>query len=141
MIACGLLAVGVAPAGAAELTSLLLPSGRKLTVEVVASGEERALGLMFRDSLPADRGMLFLFESSGFQGIWMKNCRFPIDIVWLDENRRVVHLAENVPPCRQDPCPTYAPLRRALYVLELNAGQARREGALVGATLEFKLSR
>jgi len=141
MIACGLLAIGVAPAGAAELTSLLLPSGRELTVEVVSNDEERALGLMFRDSLPADRGMLFLFESSGFHSIWMKNCRFPIDIVWLDENRRVVHLAENVPPCRQEPCPTYAPLRRARYVLELNAGQARREGALVGATLEFKLSR
>jgi uncharacterized protein len=141
MIACGLLAVGVAPCAGAELTSLLLPSGRKLTVEVVAKDEERALGLMFRDALPADRGMLFLFETSGFHGIWMKNCRFPIDIVWLDENRQVVHLAESVPPCRQDPCPTYAPLRRARYVLELNSGQARREGALVGATLEFKLSR
>jgi hypothetical protein len=120
---------------------LTLPSGTVLQAEVMVKDEDRAMGLMFRPSLPKDRGMLFVFGSSEFHGIWMKNCRFPIDILWLDEERKVVHLAEAVPPCKAEPCPVYTPLRRAVYVVELNAGQARREKALVGATLEFTLPR
>jgi hypothetical protein len=120
---------------------LTLPSGKVLTVEVMVKDEDRAMGLMFRPSLPQERGMLFVFGSLDFHGIWMKNCRFPIDIVWLDESRTVVHVAEGVPPCKKDPCPVYQPLRRAAYVVELNAGQARREKALVGASLSFELPR
>jgi uncharacterized membrane protein (UPF0127 family) len=71
----------------------------------------------------------------------MKNCRFPIDIVWLDEEKKVVHVAESVPPCRGDPCPIYQPLRKAVYVVELNAGQARREKSAVGATVSFAVPR
>ena len=56
------------------------------------------MGLMFRPSLPEDRGMLFVFGELDFHGIWMKNCRFPIDIVWLDEERRVVHVGRRCPP-------------------------------------------
>jgi uncharacterized membrane protein (UPF0127 family) len=104
--------------------------------------EDRAMGLMFRPSLPLDKGMLFLFEAPpDFHTIWMKNCRFPIDIVWLDEEKKVVHVADSVPPCSGDPCPLYQPLRKALYVVEMNAGQARREKATVGATLSFSLPR
>ncbi len=116
---------------------LTLPSGRQLTVEVLTTDEERGRGLMFRDSLARDRGLLFVFEESSFQSFYMKNCRFPIDMVWLDDEHRVVHLEENVPPCRRDPCPTYRPLRRARYVIELNAGQARREALLTGAVAAF----
>ncbi len=53
----------------------------------------------------------------------------------------MVHLAESVPPCKADPCPVYEPLRRASYVVELNAGQARREKALLGAKISFALPR
>jgi len=120
---------------------LTLPSGKVLTVEVMVKDEDREMGLMFRPSLPEDRGMLFVFGGLDFHGIWMKNCKFPIDIVWLDESRTVVHVAEAVPPCKADPCPVYQPLRRAAYVVELNAGQARREKALVGAALSFELPR
>jgi uncharacterized membrane protein (UPF0127 family) len=122
---------------------LTLPSGKVLQVEVMVSDEDRAMGLMFRPSLPPDRGMLFLFETPDFHGIWMKNCKFPIDILWLDETKKIVHLAESVPPCtaKDNSCPTYEPLQRAAYVVELNAGQARREKALVGATVGFELPR
>jgi uncharacterized membrane protein (UPF0127 family) len=116
---------------------LTLPSGRRLAAEVMTTDEERGLGLMFREGLAQDRALLFVFEESAFHSVWMKNCRFAIDMVWLDDERRVVHLAEDVPPCRRDPCPTYRPLRRARYVLELNAGQARREGLLTGAVAAF----
>jgi uncharacterized membrane protein (UPF0127 family) len=135
------LSTGVAVAAGARPAEvpLTLPSGQELTVEVMVEDEDRAMGLMFRPSLPEDRGMLFIFEGVGFHGIWMKNCRFPIDIVWLDEEQRVVHVAEAVPFCEKDPCPVYSPMRAALYVLEINAGQARREGVEVGVTLEFDL--
>lgn len=96
---------------------------------------------MFRPSLPADRVLLFVLDAPGFHSFWMKNCRFPIDIVWLDEERRVVHVAESVPPCRRDPCPSYAPMRKALFVVEMNAGLARREGLTIGAPLVFTLDR
>jgi hypothetical protein len=126
---------------APKVVPLTLPSGRVLQVEVMVKDEDRAMGLMFRPFLPQGRGMLFVFDSAEFHGIWMKNCKFPIDIVWLDQDKRVVHLAESVPPCKADPCPVYEPLRRASYVVELNAGQARREKAVLGATLSFALPR
>jgi uncharacterized membrane protein (UPF0127 family) len=124
---------------APAVVPLTLPSGKVLQVEVMVSDEDRAMGLMFRPSLPLYRGMLFRFESSDFHGIWMKNCKFPIDIVWLDEQKQVVHVAEAVPPCKAEPCPTYQPLRRASWVVELNAGQARREKAVVGSTVKFSV--
>ena len=136
-----LVLVGSVVAGAPARAPLTLPSGRVLEVEVMVSDQDRALGLMFRRSLPEDKGMLFVFERSGFHGIWMKNCRFPIDIVWIDADHRIVHVAEGVPPCTAEPCPAYEPLRRASFVLELNAGQAGREKAVVGATVSFQLPR
>ena len=69
---------------APAVVPLTLPSGTVLQVEVMVKDEDRAMGLMFRPSLARDRGMLFVFERSDFHGIWMKNCRFPIDILWLD---------------------------------------------------------
>jgi uncharacterized membrane protein (UPF0127 family) len=118
---------------------LTLPSGKVLQVEVMVKDGDRAMGLMFRPSLPEDHGMLFVFEELGFHGIWMKNCRFPIDILWLDEKLRVVHRYEGAPPCKTEPCPVYEPLQQALYVVELSAGQARREKVSLGTTLSFQL--
>jgi len=136
-----LLAAAALGAAAPAVVPLTLPSGKVLQVEVMVDDQDRAMGLMFRPSLPLDHGMLFVFENEDFHGFWMKNCRFPIDMVWLDRDRRVVHVAEAVPPCKADPCPTYSPLRKASYVVEMNAGQARREKAAVGAALSFELPR
>jgi uncharacterized protein len=124
---------------APDVIPLNLPSGKVLKAEVMVKDEDRAMGLMFRPSLPEDRGMLFVFEQLDFHGIWMKNCKFPIDILWLDEEKKVVHVAESVPPCKTETCPVYQPLRRAAYVVEINAGQARREKAVVGSTIGFNL--
>lgn len=136
--ALALVALGGA-SGSPALAPLKLPSGKVLQVELMVKDEDRAMGVMFRPSLPEDRGLLFVFEQPDFHGFWMKNCRFPIDMVWLDSDHRVVHIAESVPPCTKDPCPTYAPMRKASFVLEVNAGQARREKAVIGSLLEFEL--
>jgi len=141
-LAAALVALAVAvSAGTPAVIPLTLPSGKVLKTEVMVNDEDRAMGLMFRPSLPLDHGMLFVFEEPDFHGIWMKNCKFPIDILWLDEDKKVVHVAESVPPCKADPCPVYKPMRKASYVVELNAGQARREKAVVGATVRFELPR
>jgi uncharacterized membrane protein (UPF0127 family) len=134
--ACGL------PTGASAappVIPLKLPSKKVLQVELMANNQDRAMGLMFRRSLPMDRGLLFVFDEPGNYPFWMKNCRFPIDMVWLDENRKVVYVAENVPPCAKDPCPNYGGMQRSLYVVEMNARQARAEGVMLGSVLEFKL--
>src|SRR5262245_31772882 len=109
-----------AQTGGRAVIPLTLPSGKVLQTEVMVKDEDRAMGLMFRPSLPLDHGMLFLFDEPDFHGIWMKNCKFPIDILWLDEEKKVVHLDEAVPPCtaKEDKnCAVYYPLRRASFVV------------------------
>lgn len=133
------LAAAALRAGELAEIPLKLPSGKVLTAELMIKPEDRTMGLMFRPALPQDRALLFVFDTADFHGIWMRNCRFPIDIVWLDEERKVVHVAAKVPPCKADPCPVYQPLRRAAYVVEMNADQARREKVAVGAELGFTL--
>jgi uncharacterized membrane protein (UPF0127 family) len=134
-LALAALALGLVAAAAAAtpaVVPLTLPSGKVLQAEVMVSDEDRAMGLMFRPSLPLDRGMIFLFETPDFHGIWMKNCRFPIDILWLDEAKKIVHVVESVPPCKAEPCPVYNPLRKAAWVIELNArrpSSGRRSGS------------
>jgi hypothetical protein len=135
-----LVVCAAAPAAAGPaVIPLRLPSGKVLQSEVMVKDEDRAMGLMFRPSLRADHGMLFVFDEADFHTIWMKNCKFPIDIVWLDEDHRVVDIAPSVPPCKADPCPVYQPMRRSRYVVEMGAGQAGREKVGRGAVLEFKL--
>jgi len=128
-------ALGAGPA----VIPVRLPSGKVLQSEVMVKDEDRAMGLMFRPSLPSDHGMLFIFDQPDFHTIWMKNCKFPIDIVWLDGDRRVVDIAPAVPPCKADPCPVYQPMRRASYVVEMNAGEAGREKVARGSVVDFKL--
>ncbi len=131
----------VAAPAAPAVIPLTLPSGRVFQAELMIEDADRARGLMFRPSLPAGRALLFVFDDLDFHGIWMKNCLFPIDIVWLDEERRVVHVAPRVPPCKADPCPSYQPMRRAAYVIEMNAGDARREKLAIGSAVRFTLPR
>jgi uncharacterized membrane protein (UPF0127 family) len=118
-------------------TVVELPSGSKITAEVADTVPKRMLGLMFRDSLPLTHGMLFIFESQDYHGIWMKNCRIPLDILWLNKDRQIIHMEENVPPCLDDPCPIYQPLQKALYVLELSAGFIAKEKIKLGEQLKF----
>ena len=136
-----LTAIATRASGAPDTIPLKLPSGKTLTLELMIQPVDREMGLMFRPSLPQDRALLFIFERLDFHAIWMKNCKFPIDIVWLDEKKKVVHVEESVPPCRVTNCPVYAPQQRAAYVVELNAGQARREKAAVGSLIGFELPR
>ncbi len=93
---------------------------------------------MFRESLAPGRGMLFLFPSPSVEGFWMKNCNFPIDIVWMDPDRKVIYVNAHTPPCKDDPCPTYGPKEKSLFVLEIPDGAAAKEKIAPGAVLTFE---
>jgi len=93
---------------------------------------------MFRESLSPGRGMLFLFPAPSVESFWMKNCNFPIDIVWMDANRKVLFVSAHTPPCSEDPCPTYGPKVQSLFVLEIPDGAAAKEKIVPGALLKFE---
>lgn len=94
-----------------------------LLLEVVRTPEERALGLMFRPTLPDNQGMLFPWNPVRPARMWMKNVPVPLDMAFIHEGR-VVYLAERVPPCAETPCPIYGPPEQPVdHVLELRAGR------------------
>ncbi|MGC9506044.1 DUF192 domain-containing protein [Baaleninema sp.] len=113
---------------------------RTIDLEVARTPQQQALGLMFRDELPDDRGMLFPFDPPEAVNFWMKNVRISLDMVFVYDGQ-VVGLAENVPPCRQLRCPTYSPGEGVLvdYVIELRGGRAAELGVSVGDTVDIEL--
>jgi hypothetical protein len=112
--------------------------GRRFAVEVADNDEERARGLMFRDELAADRGMLFIHDREEPQAYWMKNTKIPLDILYFDSERKLVSTQLRVPPCSDgDRCPPYPSRGSALYVLEINAGLAEELEVKVGDELRF----
>ncbi|HSD16013.1 MAG TPA: DUF192 domain-containing protein [Thermomonas sp.] len=112
--------------------------GQRYSVEISDDGEERARGLMFRDAMGSDKGMLFIHDAEEPQAYWMKNTRIPLDILYFDNGRKLVAQQRDVPTCSLgDACPSYPSDAPARYVLELNAGEAARLGLKDGAELRF----
>lgn len=111
--------------------------GRSFAVEIADDDAERARGLMYRESMAADRGMLFIFEHSEPQSFWMRNTLIPLDILFFDDDGRFVSAHYRVPTCKHggDRCPTYASEGSARYVLELNAGVGAALGLVAGDVL------
>ena len=124
-------------ASSAVTITVILPGGRRIMAEVADDPEKRQIGLMYRSSLPTNGGMLLVFPVPGRQGIWMKNCLIPLDLLWLDEKGKVLAVKESAPPCSREPCDVYDPNVLARSVLELGAGTAHREGLRVGSVLQI----
>ena len=122
---------------AAPSGTVVFPDGTRVRVEIADTEATRQRGLMFRDTLAVNEGMVFVFEARGFYPFWMKNTLIPLDILWLDTDGRVVSIARSVPPCRSDPCPTYPPDAEASYVVELVSGFAQTHAVRVGSVLEM----
>jgi uncharacterized membrane protein (UPF0127 family) len=99
--------------------------GQRFDVELADDFEERARGLMYREAMPHDSGMLFVHENEAPLAYWMKNTKIPLDILYFDEERRLVSIQRGVPTCTAgDRCPNYPSRGPAKYVLELNAGRS-----------------
>lgn len=103
--------------------------------EVADEEAERVLGLSGRSGLNAGRAMLFIFDKSDTHGIWMKDMKFAIDIVWLDSAKKVIAIESNVQP---DSYPkVYESKNKSLYIIELAAGQASKLGIKLGQVLSW----
>jgi uncharacterized protein len=126
---------------APALLPLTYPNGTRILVELADTPEKRVQGLMFREHLANDRGMLFVFEEPGQWTFWMKNTKVPLDILWLGSDKRIVDIAENVPGCVQEPCLQYQPSKEALYALEVPAGAVKGHKLSKGKQLIFELPR
>ncbi len=123
-----------------NLVRVTTPTGMTIFAELADTTEKRARGLMFRESLAKDRGMLFTFPQPQHWTFWMKNTRIPLDIIWMDRNKKIVHVERNVPACPRtdDGCPQYQPNEEASYVLELAAGMAEALRLHRGVKLQFQ---
>ena len=111
---------------------LSIESGGKripFKVEIADTDERRALGLMYRTSLPADAGMLFDFKHDEDVAMWMRNTRIPLDMLFIDRAGRIVNIAERAVPYSEATISSAAPV---LAVLELNGGTAARLGLKAG---------
>jgi uncharacterized membrane protein (UPF0127 family) len=129
-----LLAACPRAAGTAEVEL----AGHRFTVELAEDDASRSRGLMFRESMPADHGMLFVWPEDAPRAFWMKNTLIPLDILYFDGQRRLVDMHLDVQPCRTERCPSYASARPARYVLELNAGKARELELKLGDRLTIR---
>jgi len=107
----------------------------EIVVEVVDDEEERSRGLGWRKDLPEDSGMLFVFEISAQYSFWMKDMRFPIDIIWINENKEIVAISENIIP--ETYPAAFSPSEPVKYVLEVNAGWANKNNIKEGDFIEL----
>ncbi len=106
-----------------------------IQAEVADNSIERVRGLLGREELPENTGMLFIFDKPGFHGIWMKDMLFPIDIVWISEDFIVVHIEEDISP--ETYPEVFEPGEEARYILETNAGFAAENNVLLGETISI----
>lgn len=133
LIAAALL---IFPSALAAQETKVCIEGRCLQAELADTPSQRIKGLMSRDVLEEGRAMLFVFPESGMHGIWMKNMKFALDIIWLDAEKRVVFVKEDALPCGGY-CPSIIPDKKALYVLEVNSGFCAKYGIKAGDKAEF----
>lgn len=116
----------------AQNTRTILLGNKEVKVEIADEPYEHARGLMFRKSLGQNEGMLFIFSDEEYRTFWMKNTLIPLDLIFIDSNLEIVDIKQDFQPCEQEPCETYTSLGPALYVLEVNAGFAERNGIKAG---------
>lgn len=124
-----------------EYTSVTI-NEHVINVEVANSPTTRAKGLMYKEKMPEDSGMLFIFPSEGKHRFWMANTYIYLDIIWISADKTIVHVEENLPPCTktgklQSLCTTYKSAVNAKYVLEVNAGWVAENSVVIGNKVGF----
>ena len=116
--------------------------------EIADTLDKRGKGLMFRQPLAENQGMLFIFQEESSHGFWMKNVRFPLDIIWINRECNVVEIKPNLQPCqevyepfdgghREKSCESYFPREKAFYVLEVKAGFTDKHKIKIGDTMSI----
>lgn len=106
-------------------------------VEVAKTKDEREKGLMFRESLGENEGMLFVLDETDQAGFWMKNTLIPLDIIWIDEEDNITHIHENAQPC-EETCNPIVQNNKAKYALEVNGGTTSKFEIKEGDKISIK---
>lgn len=122
------------------VTIVSFPNGKRITAEAARNQIDLLRGLMFRESMPADRGMLFTHPDEAIYHYWMYQTKMPLDIIWMDHDHRIVEMSLKTPPCPSKSareCPNYGGNFKSRFVLEVNAGVAEANHLAVGQELVF----
>ena len=117
-------------------SDLTLPGGQVIRIEMKLDARDMLQGLMFRPSLAEDHGMLFVHKSPGQYSTWTYQHLFPLDMIWIDENRKIV---ENAPPCKTvaTQCTHYGGQQMSQYMLELTGGMVKKYKLQTGQYLNW----
>ena len=143
LLSCGggALTAAPEPTDSSGVASVRIGGEATYTVDVADEPEERYQGLSGRETMAKDTGMLFVFEGEEQLTFWMKDMRFPLDIIWIDAQCRLIDVAADVPTpppnAGNDEIPRVQSPSPARYVLELNAGEWARAGLSPGDRVEF----
>ena len=115
--------------------------GFELNADVPTTNELMSKGLAVKNQLKENEAMLFVYEKPGKYSFWMKDMKFPIDIMWIGSNGKIVHIEENLEPCPLAPiCPSYSPSADSQYVLETLAGFTQRHNISIGTNIDLSWS-
>lgn len=114
---------------------LVTINGKALKVDIADNEQERSRGLSGRKSLGKNEGILFVFQTPDKYSFWMKDMRFPLDIIWIDENKKISAVSKNIFP-ETFPA-SFSPSDSVKYVLEVNAGWTEKNGVKAGDLIEF----
>ena len=118
----------------------IVVNGFEILADVAITAEDQIKGLSIRDQMNENEGMLFAYDEPSRQSFWMKDMKFPIDIIWLNETGSVVHVEENLRPCVPSlDCPSFSPNENAQYVLETVAGFAQKHHLMIGTDIDFSI--
>lgn len=110
-------------------------NNQEIHIEIATTLQEKKEGLCCRNSLPERQGMLFVYDQPGDYGFWMKNTRIPLDMYWISAEKKIVHIEHSVRPDSY-PQSFRSPIP-AQYILETNAGFAKKHSITVGDQAEF----
>ncbi len=123
-----------------QIIVVKFPSGAEIEAEVADTPEKLLFGLAFREGLPPNGGMIYIYEQDGLHRVRTKEHRFPVDILWVDESHHVVHMLEHAEPCAKDPCPFFGPPPKAVrYVIQTESGFLKKAGVSKNDVLKYSL--
>ena len=115
----------------------VLPNGSEIFAEVAIEPDELTRGLMFREKLEPNEGMLFVHPATGHHSVWMRNMLMPLDVVWMSDTGVIVEIVTGATPCKSDECPSYGGTKLSAYTLELPAGSVKRNQLKTGDKIRW----
>ncbi len=112
--------------------SVIFINNNKFIVELALTDKEHERGLMYRESIPENYGMLFVFKDNDIRYFWMKNTLINLDIIYIDSNGIIQKIYHNVKPCKKEPCELYSSEIEVKFVLELNGNTCKQKKIKIG---------